>query len=76
MTHNFSKPGRLCPTHRFFYLDDLKCPVCDKKTEIVQDVVDEVIETVLKRGGTVRHIAPPSKLDRYGSIGAFLKYKS
>ena len=76
VTHNFSKPGRICPTHRFFYLDDLKCPVCDKKTEIVQDVVDEAIETVLKRGGTVRHIAPPSKLDRYGSIGAFLKYKS
>ncbi|MCU0244329.1 MAG: hypothetical protein MUE80_06235, partial [Acidobacteria bacterium] len=76
VTHNFSKPGRICPTHRFYYLDDLKCPICDKKTEIVQDVVDEAIETVLKRGGTVRHVAPPSKLDRYGSIGAFLKYKS
>jgi len=76
VTHNFSKPGRICPTHRIYYLDELKCPVCDKKTEIVQDVVDEVIETVLKRGGTVRQIEPPSKLDRYGGIGAFLKYKA
>ncbi len=75
VTHNFSKPGRICPTHRIYYLDELKCPVCDKKTEIVQDVVDEAIETVLKRGGTVKHITPPSKLDRYGGIGAFLKYK-
>jgi peptide chain release factor subunit 1 len=76
VTHNFAKPGRVCPTHRFFYLTELKCPICDKKTEIVQDVVDEAIETVLKRGGTVRHITPPSKLDRYGGIGAFLKYKA
>lgn len=76
VTHNFSRPGRVCPAHKFFYLDDLKCPVDDKKTEIVQDLVDEAIETVLKRGGTVRQVEPPSKLDRYGGIGAFLKYKA
>jgi len=76
VTHNFSKPGRICPTHKILYLGELKCPVCDKKTEVVQDVVDEAIETVLKRGGTVKHVTPPSKLDRYGGIGAFLKYKS
>jgi len=76
VTHNFSSPGRICPTHKILYLDELQCPVCDKKTDIVLDVVDEVIETVLKRGGTVKHITPPSKLDRYGRIGAFLKYKA
>jgi peptide subunit release factor 1 (eRF1) len=76
VTHNFSKPGRVCPTHKFFYLNELKCPIDDKKTEIVQDIVDEAIETVLRRGGTVKHITPPSKLDRYGGIGAFLKYKA
>jgi peptide subunit release factor 1 (eRF1) len=76
VTHNFSKPGRICPAHRLLYLGELKCPIDDKKTEIVQDVVDEAIETVLRRGGTVKHITPPSKLDRYGGIGAFLKYKA
>lgn len=76
VTHNFSKPGRICPTHKIFYLDEQKCPICDKKTDVVQDLVDEAIETVLKRGGTVRHITSPSKLDRYGEIGAFLKYKA
>lgn len=76
VTHNFSKPARICPTHKIYYIDELKCPVCDKKTEIVPDVVDEAIETVLKRGGTVKHVTPPSKLDRYGGIGAFLKYKA
>ncbi|MCJ7488289.1 MAG: hypothetical protein MUQ25_19275 [Candidatus Aminicenantes bacterium] len=76
VTHNFSKPGRLCPTHKILYLDELKCPICDKKTDIVQDIVDEAIETVLRRNGTVKHITPPSKLDHYGQIGAFLKYKA
>ncbi len=75
VTHNFSKPGRVCPAHRFYYLEELQCPVCGKKTDIVRDVVDEAIETVLKRGGTVKHVTPPSKLDRYGEIGAFLRYK-
>lgn len=76
VTHNFSKPGRICPAHKILYLDELKCPICDKKTDVVQDIVDEAIETVLKRNGMVRHITPPSKLDRYGGIGAFLKYKA
>jgi len=76
VTHNFSKPGRICPTHKILYLDELKCPICDKKTDVVQDIVDEAIETVLKRKGSVKHITPPSKLDHYGQIGAFLKYKA
>jgi hypothetical protein len=76
VTHNFSRQGRICPTHKFLYLDELKCPIDDKKTDVVLDIVDEAIETVLKRGGTVKQVDPPSKLDRYGEIGAFLKYKA
>ncbi len=76
VTHNFVRPGRICPTHKFLYLDDLKCPIDDKKTDAVKDLIDEAIELVLQRGGTVKQIEPPSKLDRYGGIGAFLKYKA
>jgi peptide subunit release factor 1 (eRF1) len=76
VTHNFSKPGFVCPQHRFLYLDETKCPVCQKKNEPVADVVDEAVEAVLKHNGRVKHVAPPSKLDHYGHIGAFLKYKS
>lgn len=76
VTHNFSKQGRICPTHKFLYVDELKCPVCQKKTDILLDVIDEAIELALKRSCAVRQITPPSKLDRYGHIGAFLKYKA
>jgi hypothetical protein len=31
--------------------------------------------TALGRNLPVRHITPPSRLDHYGKIGAFLKYK-
>lgn len=75
VTHNFSKPGRICPTHRFLYADEPKCPVCQKDTNTLPDVIDEAIETALKRNCPVKHITPPSRLDRYGHIGAFLKYK-
>jgi len=76
VAHNFAQAGRVCPTHRFLYVDELKCPVDDKKTDPVPDIVDEAIEAVLKRGGTVKQIDPPSKLDRYGGIGALLKFKA
>jgi len=76
VSHNFSKPGFVCLEHKFLYFDREQCPVCGKKNKPVVDVVDEAVETVLKRNGTVRHINPPSRLDHYGHIGAFLKYKS
>ncbi len=76
VTHQFSKQGRICPNHSFLFVDDMKCPSCQKRTEIVADVIDEAIETAYKRNVPVRHITPPSKLDRYGHIGAFLVYKS
>lgn len=76
VTHNFSKPGFVCSTHQFLYVDAAKCPVCQKKTDPVIDVVDEAIEKTIQRKGSVKHITPPSKLGHYGHIGAFLKYKS
>lgn len=76
VTHQFSKPGRICPKHKFLYVGEQKCPVCQKRTDIVADVIDEAIESAYNRGCPVKHISPPSKLDRYGSIGAFLKYKT
>ncbi len=76
VTHNFSEQGRMCRNHKYLYVDDMKCPACQKKTEIITDIIDEAIESAYKRGCAVRHITPPSKLDRYGRIGAFLKFKS
>lgn len=75
VTHGFSAEGRICPSCRFLYVDDLRCPTCEVKTDKTVDIVDEAIEQAMTRDLPVKHITSPSKLDRYGKIGAFLKYK-
>jgi len=76
VTRKFSKPGRLCPKCRLLYLDETECPACKVKTIPVIDIIDESVEAGMNRNCQVRHINPPSRLDRYGGIGAFLRFKS
>jgi len=75
VSHNFSLPGRACPRDKFLYVDETVCPVCEKPTEAVADVVDQAIEAAFCEHAAVRHISPPSRLDHYGRIGALLRYK-
>jgi len=75
VAHNYSREGHICPKCRFLYLEEAICPVCLRRTDPVVDIVDEAIETAAKRACAVRQVTPPTKLDRYGKIGAFLKYK-
>ena len=75
VSHNFAAEGHVCPSCHYLYVSETTCPVDQKKTEPVLDIVDEAIQTALGRGLVVRHITPPSRLDHYGKIGGFLKYK-
>jgi peptide chain release factor subunit 1 len=75
VSHNFSKAGRRCPSCRFLYVEETVCPVCDKPTQAVLDVVDEAIEAAVAQNAQVKQVAPPSKLDHYGKIGTLLRYK-
>jgi peptide subunit release factor 1 (eRF1) len=76
VTRNFSKPGRICPRCHFLYVDELRCPSCQKKTDPQVDIIDEAVEATLDKNGHVKHINPPSTLNRYGKMGAFLRYKA
>jgi len=76
ITQNFSKPGRICPHCRALYVDELRCPSCQRKTDPVVDAIDEAVEAAMDKKCRVKHIASPSKLNRYGQIGAFLRYKT
>ncbi len=75
VSHNFNKPGFICPEDGFLSIDQQQCPTCGLKNEPVTDIVDEAVEAVLKRKGAVKQIELPSKLDHYGHIAAFLKFK-
>ncbi len=75
ITRYLSKPGRACPNCSFLYVDEIKCPRCQRKTVTLLDIIDEAVETAFTKKGQVTHIDPPSKLSRYGDIGALLRYK-
>ena len=75
ITRHFSKPGKACPRCGFLYVDEIKCPSCQRKTEPVLDVIDEAVESAMDKKAQIKHIDPPSKLSRYGNIGALLRYK-
>ncbi|MFQ5721387.1 MAG: hypothetical protein ACE5GI_02710 [Candidatus Aminicenantales bacterium] len=76
IVRNFSKPGRICPQCRALYVDELRCPLCQRKTDPVVDIIDEAVEAAMDKKCQVKHIASPSRLNRYGKIGAFLRYKT
>lgn len=76
VTRQFSKAGKKCPKCGFLFTEDPVCPACQKKTDSMVDIVDEAVEAALNSNCDIKHINPPSKLDRFGSIGAFLRYKT
>jgi peptide subunit release factor 1 (eRF1) len=76
VTRFHSVPGKFCPRCRLLYLDDLRCPACERKTDARPDIVDEAIEAALSRKCDVKYVTPPSRLDHYGKIGALLRYKA
>ena len=75
LSRNFSAEGTACPKCHYLYVDEARCPVCQVKTEKVQDIVHESVHAALDKKVHVRYVTPPSKLDRYGKVGAFLRFK-
>lgn len=76
VTRQFARPGRMCPRCHFLFVDELRCPSCQRKTDKILDVIDEAVEAAIVKNCRVKHLNPPSKLDRFGKIGAFLRYKT
>jgi hypothetical protein len=75
LSRRFAAEGTICPKCHYLYVDEVRCPVCQVKTDKVEDIVHEAVHASLDKKALVRYVTPPSKLDRYGKIGAFLKYK-
>lgn len=76
VTRNFSKPGRRCPRCKFLFEDETECPSCQIETTSLADIIDEAVATALNSSCKVKHLNPSSELDRYGQIGAFLRFKA
>jgi len=75
VTRYYSQPGYSCPKCHFLYASYTTCPGCQIPTQPVLDVIDEAIEMALDKNCEVKHINPPTQLQNYGHIGAFLRFK-
>jgi peptide subunit release factor 1 (eRF1) len=76
LNRNFSQAGLVCPKCRFLYLNEVRCPNCQVKTDKVDDIVHEGVHAAMDHKGQVRYVTRPSKLDHFGEIGAFLRFKT
>jgi len=76
VTRLHSVPGKSCPRCKLLFLDELRCPACERKTDARPDIIDEAIEAALGRKCEVKYVTPPSRLDHYGKIAAILRYKA
>lgn len=76
VTRNVSHPGMSCPRCGFLFEDENECPSCRVKTLPVPDVVDDAVAKALNSSSLVIHINPPTELDGFGGVGAFLRYKA
>jgi peptide subunit release factor 1 (eRF1) len=76
ISRQFSQPGRYCEHCEFLFVDEARCPSCQRKTEPQVDIIDEAVETAIEKGSRVVHLLPPSGLKKYGDIGALLRYKT
>ncbi len=76
ITRHFSQQGKKCLKCGFLFSEDSVCPSCQKKTDSMLDIIDEAVEVALNTKCEIKLINPPSQLDQYGKIGAFLRYKT
>jgi len=75
ITQHYSHPGKICRHCSALFVDAGTCPVCQRKTESLGDVIDEAVELAMDKRCQIKHIKPPSALDGYGNIGALLRFK-
>ncbi len=71
----YRQPGYRCPDCELLSVKaDLNCGGCGKKTELVEDVIEEAVNIVLRHRGGVEVIRDNPAFEKAGSVGALLRY--
>ena len=69
-----STSGRRCPNCDFLGLDETTCPYCEKETEEVSDVVDELVQKAYNQRAKIEFVVGSEKLSELGGVGAILRF--
>ncbi len=51
-------PGVVCDASGWLGTTEERCPLCGRPTRRTPDVIDELVETVIDEGGSIRHVQP------------------
>lgn len=65
--------GVVCDQSHWLGTEGAACPVCGRPTRPTPDVVDELAEAVIERGGAVEHVLAETELEEYG-VAAELRF--
>lgn len=71
----YRAPGYRCTGCGFLTANDLEnCPFCSSSFEGIQDAVEMAVHKVMKLGGEVEVLRDDKITDKFGNIGALLRY--
>jgi peptide chain release factor subunit 1 len=71
----YRAPGYRCTGCGFLTANDLEsCPFCSNSFESIQDAVEMAVHKVMKLGGEVEVLRDDKITDKFGNIGALLRY--
>jgi peptide chain release factor subunit 1 len=66
-------PGVVCDQDGWMALSGATCPLCGQPIRPTVDVLDELVESVIHRGGSVRYVRTETALSRH-TAGAILRF--
>jgi peptide subunit release factor 1 (eRF1) len=74
VSDGFEAPGWRCPSCAFLAARGPSCPVCSKKMEQADDVVEEAVHEALNQSVRLEVCRDNADLDVLGRIGALLRF--
>jgi peptide subunit release factor 1 (eRF1) len=75
VANDYAAEGTKCSQCRLLYLDARECVVCGKRTDIVPDIVGNVVEEAIRQGASIRHIWHADLISSLENIAAEIKFK-
>ena len=65
--------GSRCMDCEFLGHGEEVCPHCQSRLYPISDIVDDLVETIVKRGGKVEYVSGNGSMSQLGGIGAILR---
>jgi len=75
VSRDYQVAGTRCLVCGYRDRESRDCPVCKKPLHAIPDLVDDLIEAAVNQGCKVEYVWDNGNVNRWGGIGAVLRYK-